>query len=456
MRNPRPTDLASIQRSIFLASRKNTLRDGQLIRHLLSPGSMEAAWERVSNSKGSQTPGPDGVRCRDIQGRSKGWLRRLAGELESGRWQPTAPEIVEVPKPNGKMRRLGILNIADRVVHAAIKQVLEPVLDSMFHRSSFGFRPGRSVAAAMHGVVESLQSAHRSQPFTHGVHLDIRNCFDCLQHQQLNSLLASLVPDRAVCSLVASILTTSGSGKRGWFIRRRVGVVQGSGLSPLLCNLYLHGMDMLLESVPQVVSFRYADDLLVLGTSRRAMVSATRTLRSALSRIGLRLRDRVPDYRAVSDGIRWLGLDVIDRRQLDSIPGYTFEVPRERLLKMTTKLDELIQPAMECSSTRHFNKADWMRALNEKLREWKATWQYAGNFAQVFQLLDQLLDEKLNAALRHLDRSNEEHVRRSYQVALSRGFRTWEVGGVRLVRLSSLAPRRPVRLIRNATWQTAV
>src|SRR5690606_14953032 len=123
--------------------------------------------------EGANTPGVDGVTCEEVRGQP-GWIARLGDDLYRGRYRPMAPRWVEIPKANrpGQVRRLAILTVRDRVVHTAVKQVLEPILDPIFLRSSFGFRPGRSVAAALSTAVQMLTpGAGQELPFGWAAHL---------------------------------------------------------------------------------------------------------------------------------------------------------------------------------------------------------------------------------------------------------------------------------------------
>src|SRR5205807_1087915 len=136
---------------------------------------LEAAWDRVRGAEGADTPGPDGVAAADVQRQGPGWLTRLADDLLHRRYRPTPPRWIDIPKPNkpGQTRRLGLLTLRDRVVLAALKQVLEPILEPVFLPNSFGFRPGRSVPGALGEAVRRLMPRPgEALPFNHAIHVD--------------------------------------------------------------------------------------------------------------------------------------------------------------------------------------------------------------------------------------------------------------------------------------------
>ncbi len=182
-RKSRPP-LVALQAQLYREVR-NQRTVAQLMTWLLDRRNLEAAWERVRSADGADTPGIDGVTAGDIRCQGPSWLSQLADDLLHGRYRPSVPRWIDIPKPNrpGQFRRLGILTLRDRIVLAAIKQVLEPVLDPLFLPSSFGFRPGRSVPAALAEACRLMRPRlDEPLPFTHAAHLDVADCFDTIDH----------------------------------------------------------------------------------------------------------------------------------------------------------------------------------------------------------------------------------------------------------------------------------
>jgi retron-type reverse transcriptase len=147
---PAPSALVFLQGQVYREAR-GARPVPQLMTWVLDRGNLEAAWDRVRSADGAETPGVDGVTAADLRRKGPAWLTRLADDLFRLRYRPAAPRWLDVPKAGkpGQTRRLGILTLRDRVVLAALKQVLEPVLKPGFLPTSFGFRPGRSVPAAL-------------------------------------------------------------------------------------------------------------------------------------------------------------------------------------------------------------------------------------------------------------------------------------------------------------------
>ncbi len=202
----------------------------RLTGYLLDRANLEAAWERMRTARGACTPGPDGLAANDIQRRLAAWLDQLAAELRGNSYAPTPPRWVDVPKTSlsAGTRRLGILTIRDRVVHSVLKQILEPVLEPSFAATSFGFRPGRSVPAALTQASRLLAGPGDSLPFRWAMHLDVANCFDSIDHAVLFATLGHYIADGQVGGLVRKILAVGGHTS-GWFCwKRPCGIVQGT------------------------------------------------------------------------------------------------------------------------------------------------------------------------------------------------------------------------------------
>lgn len=205
---------------------------GELVALLGSATNLLAAWEHVRSGEGSRTPGIDGVTAAVVERQGKNWLDELGRMLKAG-YHPSPIRWVDVPKANkpGQTRRLGILTLRDRVVLTALKQILEPILDPLFLPTSFGFRPGRSVPAALGEAVRLLTEAAGSTSFTHAAHLDVVNCFDTIDHGLLLTGLREHVSDGDVLGLIDRFLA-AGGGLAGWlWWRRSCGLVQGSAVA---------------------------------------------------------------------------------------------------------------------------------------------------------------------------------------------------------------------------------
>jgi group II intron reverse transcriptase/maturase len=427
---------------------------------LLDPVNLQAAWRRISTNDGALTPGVDGVTCRDIAPHVRLHLAQLADELRAGTYRPLPPRWVDIPKPSNpsRTRRLGILCIRDRLVHAAAKAVLEPLLEPAFAPTSFGFRPGRSVPAALAVAVRAASPrGQQPSPYSVGVHLDVADCFDSLDHRQLFGLLEQHVADLEFLRLLDRLFAVGGRS-HGWFWRRRCGVVQGSSLSPLLCNLYLHAADEALAALAsrrdhEILALRYADDLLILARDQALAREAIRVASRVLARGRLRLRNPAEPPRQLADGILWLGVVLRPRRS--GRPGLTdfgYEIPGQKIASMFETVTELARVHRWRRSADELGC--WLAELNDKLRQWHAAYALADNAAVTFRQLDAHTRDCVRRLGTPASVPHGRSVQR-FRQSPTAGSWTWEAGGVQLLQLASLPPQNPHRRVRKPAWQQA-
>lgn len=454
------TELLRLQAELDRRCRRKDGPVDGLLDQLLDWRNLEAAWERVRSNRGARTPGQDGLTCREIEVRASAWLEGLAKELRSGRYRASAARTVEIPKHPGssETRQIGILNVKDRVVHAALKQVLEPLLEPVFLDTSFGFRPGRSVAGALTTATQALtRAAGDGVPFSAAIHLDVTDCFPSIDHGLLLGSLKRHVSDENLLCIIRSILDAGGQATGLPWKRRNRGLVQGSGLSPLLCNLVLHSVDEALwqatRSTP-AVAYRYADDLWLAGADARTLKSLIGLVRRELRRLRLDLRAPVGTPVKLTDGVEWLGVTIREHQAAwADVPVYCFEVPGRKVRRLFDVIDEMTVPPSDRLGKDAFNLSGWIISLNEQLRQWREAYMFAANGAEVFRSIDERARKRVAELLRHLTGQSWRGIYEQHRCWLPRGFWTWEADGARLVCLSSLAPRNPNRLVKRPLWQ---
>lgn len=232
-----------------------------LLEQIISRSNMLRAWKRVKANKG--VPGIDNMPVADFMDFASEHWDSIRASLLAGTYQPLPVKRVEIPKPTGGTRPLGIPTVLDRLIQQAIAQVLQPIFDPHFSESSFGFRPGRSAHNAVHQVRDFIRKGYRV-----AVDADLSKFFDTVVHDVLMCRVARRVRDKRVLRLIGKYLR-AGVVINGRRQDTRKGVPQGGPLSPLLANILLDDLDKELEKRGHCFA-RYADDFVVLVKSYRA------------------------------------------------------------------------------------------------------------------------------------------------------------------------------------------
>lgn len=240
-----------------------------LLEQVLLKGNMQAAWKRVRANKGAA--GVDGMSIDEfpIWAKTGEWLK-VIGDLATGQYSPSPVRRVEIDKPDGGKRPLGIPTVTDRVIQQAIAQVLTPIFDPSFSNNSFGFRPERNGQQAVKQVQNIIKEGRHF-----AVDVDLSKFFDRVNHDLLMTLLGRKVKDKRLLKLIKRYLR-AGFVDNQFKGESREGVPQGGPLSPLLANIMLDPLDKELEKRGHKFA-RYADDFTIIVKSKR---SGERVLRS--------------------------------------------------------------------------------------------------------------------------------------------------------------------------------
>ena len=273
----------------------------RLLETILHKDNLNRAYKRVKANKGAA--GIDGMTVEEALPYLKEHQRELTDRIYKGKYTPSPVRRVEIPKPDGGVRKLGIPTVIDRTIQQAIAQQLMPIYEPLFIETSYGYRPNKSAKDAIQKVKE-----YAEQGYTFAVTLDLSKYFDTLNHEKLINLLRKEVKDERVIQLIKRYLK-SGVMENGVVMGTEEGSPQGGNLSPLLANVYLNEFDQEFtkRGVPCI---RYADDIVLLAKSKRAserlLESSTKYLEETLKLTVNREKSRTVSVFAIRN-FKYLG-----------------------------------------------------------------------------------------------------------------------------------------------------
>ena len=374
-----------------------------LMERVLSPKNLRAALERVRRNRGA--PGVDGMTVHDLGDYCRQHWPRIRTELLDRRYDPQPVRKVQIPKPGGGTRMLGIPTVLDRLIQQALNQVLQPIFDPTFSDASFGFRPGRSA----HDAVRRAR-AHIAEGYGWVVDLDLEKFFDRVNHDVLMARVARRVGDKRVLGLIRRYLQ-AGMMEGGLVSPRVEGTPQGGPLSPLLSNVLLDDLDKELERRGHRF-VRYADDCNVYVRSRAA---GERVLGSLERFLAKRLRLKVNREKSA-----------VGRPPQRKFLSYSFTwgVPRLRVAPQAiTRLAAKLRPIFRRGRGRSLDTT--IGDLNEVLRGWIQYFRLVET-PTVFKRLDQRIRRKLRCVLWRQWKTPATRVRR----LIDRGALTADARGL--------------------------
>lgn len=278
-----------------------------LYGRLLSKHALRQAFAHVKRAKGAA--GIDGQSLSEFASGLEVELERLLLELRHKQYRPQPVRRVEIPKDDGGVRLLGVPTVRDRVVQQALRTVLEPIFDPHFHPSSYGYRKGRS----SHQAIAKASLFIRRYGRQWVVDMDLSKCFDRLDHELILAGVRRRVTDGSVLNLLQLFLR-SGVMVGDQFEPSELGSPQGGVISPLLANIYLDAFDQhMMTRGHRIV--RYADDILILCTSRAGANNARKVASRYLEKdLKLQVNAEKTHIAHSGDGVKFLGVEIFTNR----------------------------------------------------------------------------------------------------------------------------------------------
>ena len=387
----------SVWTESMLAALGNGVRGGKwhsLIDKVYARPTLWAAWQRVAANHGAA--GIDRMSIECFEANADRYLAELAQGLRKGSYQPEPVRRVYIPKGKGKTRPLGIATVKDRIVQAALKLVLEPIFEREFLPMSFGFRPQRSCKDALRVVDKALKEG-----YTWVVDADLQSYFDTIPKQPLMALVKEKVSDGKLLVLLQRFIDQDVmDGMNRW--TPVAGTPQGSVISPLLANLYLHGLDELLNDAGLHYA-RFADDFVALCRTRQEAEATLVIIQAWVEQHGLKLH---PDKTRMGNcKVKGQGFDFL---------GYRFVAGRRWVRPKSRKaLRDKIRE--KTGRTRSGRLEDIIEELNPILRGWFGYFKHAHR--RTFRDVDGFVRRRLRAILRKREkrpgfgRTARDHIR---------------------------------------------
>ena len=324
----------------------------KVIERVLSKDNLNEAYKQVIRNKGAS--GIDEMTCEEVKDYLKVNGDKLINQILNREYQPLPVRRVEIPKPNGGIRKLGVPTVVDRIIQQALVQVLTPIFEPTFSEYSYGFRPNRRCQNAIDRTLELINNGYEWI-----VDLDLEKFFDNVPHDKLIRIIDNEVKDSDITSLIMKYLK-AGVLINGTFEETNVGTPQGGNLSPLLSNIYLSLLDKELET--RGLHFaRYADDCVILvkteNAAKRVMYSITRFIETKLK---LKVNATKTHITRPSN-LKYLGFSFYkDTKQ----NVWKSKPHKESFIRLFTKLKTLVKRSWSVDLTHRIKK------INEVLRGW--------------------------------------------------------------------------------------
>lgn len=376
----------SLQRNLYRkAKQEKEFRFYSLYDKVYREDVLNRAWEQVKSNDGTSGIDREEIEGIVAEGKVESMLKEMQQALKERTYQPMAVRRVEIPKPQGGTRPLGIATVRDRVVQTAMKIVLEPIFEANFHACSYGYRPKRDAKMASIRVRSDLYNR------SWGVlEIDFKSYFDSIVHEKLMKLMARRIADGKMLELVSRCIKV-GVSYKGVITPTKVGVPQGSPLSPLLSNIFLNVLDQTWhkrgydkpESLHATIH-RFADDAVVV--LRKSAEQAREALNAIVRRMDLTLNEEKTKVTKLTEGFDFIGFHFVKRRSLNTGKNVIYIFPRkksERALRHRIKyLTDRRAPITE---------KRFLEQVNQNVRGWANYYRHT-NASESFRRIQRFIN----------------------------------------------------------------
>jgi len=383
-----------LQRDLYRAAKTNPERCfHSLYDKVYRSDVLWEAWKRVKANGG--VAGNDGETIKGITERGEvEYLKELQNELKERRYRAKSIRRIYIPKPDGRLRPLGIPRIRCRIVQGAVKIVIEPILEAHFHESSFGYRPKRSAKEASNRIRKYMNFGYNWV-----INVDLSSYFDTIPHDPLMRLLGKYVTDGNILKLIQGWLRAKVVDK-GEVITPEEGSPQGNVISPLLSNLYLHQFDEEWHKREnhrrvRAISTRYADNILLQAPQEDWRI--WEEAKGILSGIGLTVNEEKTHWGHAREGFDYLGFHFVRGYSRRKEKEATYAVPTQRARK------RIWEKVRWYTDKRRYQNLpiEWIvKKLNPILLGWTEYYRHT-NSSRCFKMLQTYTNDRIRKALRY-------------------------------------------------------
>lgn len=350
----------------------------EMLEKILSDENIKTAYKKVYANKGAG--GVDGVTVDELEEYLKANLNSIRQQIRARTYKPQPVLRVEIPKPNGGVRKLGIPTVVDRVIEQAITQILTPIFEPIFSDSSYGFRPHRSCEQAIIKLLEYFNDG-----YVWIVDIDLEKFFDNVPQDKLMSYVGRVIHDGDTESLIRKYLK-AGVMVRDRYEETNVGTPQGGNLSPLLSNIMLNELDRELENRGQRFT-RYADDCVIVVKSRAAATRVMYSITGWIERkLGLKV-NATKTHITPPSRLKYLGFGFWKDKD-----GWKARPHEDSVEKFKRKLKHLCKRKWSVDLTYRIKK------INEVTRGW-INYFRIGSMKQKLQSIDEHLRRMLRVII---------------------------------------------------------